>query len=93
MNVIDLFAGAGGFSTGATVTRDRCAIVDDDRMHMLSRWGCRPVMRFPDTYQLGQPSSRRAPARQRGLPHTGQPHQQGTAARSMRIQRRKHQQP
>ncbi|MDI5883188.1 DNA cytosine methyltransferase [Cobetia amphilecti] len=37
---------------GTITTRDRWAIVDDDRMRMLSRWECRSAMSFPDTYQL-----------------------------------------
>ena len=37
---------------GTITTRDRWAIVDGDRMRMLSRWECRSAMSFPDTYQL-----------------------------------------
>lgn len=37
---------------GTITTRDRWAIVDGDRMRMLSRWECRDAMSFPDTYQL-----------------------------------------
>ena len=37
---------------GTITTRDRWAIVDADRMRMLSRWECRSAMSFPDTYQL-----------------------------------------
>lgn len=37
---------------GTITTRDRWAIVDGDRMRMLSRWECRAAMSFPDTYQL-----------------------------------------
>jgi len=37
---------------GTITTLDRWAIVDGDRMRMLSRWECRAAMSFPDTYQL-----------------------------------------
>ena len=37
---------------GTITTRDRWAIVDGDRMRMLSRWECRDAMSFPETYQL-----------------------------------------
>ena len=37
---------------GTITTRDRWAVVDGDRMRMLSRWECRDAMSFPDTYQL-----------------------------------------
>lgn len=37
---------------GTITTRDRWAIVDGDRMRMLSRWECRAAMSFPETYQL-----------------------------------------
>lgn len=37
---------------GTITTRDRWAIVDGERMRMLSRWECRSAMSFPDTYQL-----------------------------------------
>lgn len=37
---------------GTITTRDRWAIVDGDRMRMLSRWECRDAMSFPDSYQL-----------------------------------------
>lgn len=37
---------------GTITTRDRWAIVDGDRMRMLSRFECRDAMSFPDTYQL-----------------------------------------
>lgn len=37
---------------GTITTRDRWAIVDGDRMRMLSRWECRAAMTFPGTYQL-----------------------------------------
>ncbi|WP_191237465.1 DNA cytosine methyltransferase [Cobetia marina] len=37
---------------GTITTRDRWAIVDGDRMRMLSRWECRSAMSFPDNYQL-----------------------------------------
>lgn len=37
---------------GTITTRDRWAIVDGDRMRMLSRWECRAAMSFPDSYQL-----------------------------------------
>lgn len=37
---------------GTITTRDRWAIIDGDRMRMLSRWECRAAMSFPDTYQL-----------------------------------------
>ncbi|MCK8069497.1 DNA cytosine methyltransferase [Cobetia sp. 1CM21F] len=37
---------------GTITTRDRWAIVDGDRMRMLSRWECLSAMSFPDTYQL-----------------------------------------
>lgn len=37
---------------GTITTRDRWAIVDGNRMRMLSRWECRAAMSFPDTYQL-----------------------------------------
>jgi len=37
---------------GTITTRDRWAVVDGDRMRMLSRWECRAAMSFPDSYQL-----------------------------------------
>jgi len=37
---------------GTITTRDRWAVVDGDRMRMLSRYECRSAMSFPDTYQL-----------------------------------------
>lgn len=37
---------------GTITTRDRWAIVDGDRMRMLSRWECRDAMSFPKDYQL-----------------------------------------
>ncbi|NHH86528.1 DNA cytosine methyltransferase [Cobetia sp. MB87] len=37
---------------GTITTRDRWAIIDGDRMRMLSRWECRSAMSFPNTYQL-----------------------------------------
>jgi len=37
---------------GTITTRDRWAIVDGDRMRMLSRWECRAAMSFPDSYKL-----------------------------------------
>ncbi|KPM81859.1 DNA cytosine methyltransferase [Cobetia sp. UCD-24C] len=37
---------------GTITTRDRWAIIDGDRMRMLSRWECRSAMSFPDSYQL-----------------------------------------
>lgn len=37
---------------GTITTRDRWAIVDGNRMRMLSRWECRSAMSFPDDYQL-----------------------------------------
>tara|TARA_R110000850_G_scaffold275207_1_gene414122 strand:- start:8578 stop:9498 length:921 start_codon:yes stop_codon:yes gene_type:complete len=37
---------------GTITTLDRWAVVDGDRMRMLSRWECRAAMSFPDTYQL-----------------------------------------
>lgn len=37
---------------GTITTRDRWAIIDGDRMRMLSRWECRDAMSFPETYQL-----------------------------------------
>lgn len=37
---------------GTITTRDRWAIVDGDRMRMLSKWECRAAMSFPDSYQL-----------------------------------------
>lgn len=37
---------------GTITTRDRWAVIDGDRMRMLSRWECRDAMSFPDTYQL-----------------------------------------
>ena len=37
---------------GTTTTRDRWAVVDGDRMRMLTRWECRDAMSFPETYQL-----------------------------------------
>lgn len=37
---------------GTITTRDRWAVIDGDRMRMLSRWECRSAMSFPDTYQL-----------------------------------------
>jgi len=37
---------------GTITTRDRWAIIDGDRMRMLSRWECRDAMSFPSTYQL-----------------------------------------
>lgn len=41
-----------GRPIGTITTRDRWAVVDGDRMRMLSRWECRAAMSFPDTYQL-----------------------------------------
>ena len=37
---------------GTITTRDRWAVVDGERMRMLSRWECRAAMSFPDDYQL-----------------------------------------
>lgn len=37
---------------GTITTRDRWAVVDGDRMRMLSRWEVRAAMSFPDSYQL-----------------------------------------
>lgn len=37
---------------GTITTRDRWAIVDGDRMRMLSRFECRDAMSFPTDYQL-----------------------------------------
>lgn len=37
---------------GTITTRDRWAVVDGDRMRMLSRYECRSAMSFPETYQL-----------------------------------------
>ena len=37
---------------GTITTRDRWAVVDGDRMRMLTRHECRDAMSFPDTYQL-----------------------------------------
>lgn len=37
---------------GTITTRDRWAVVDGDRMRMLSRWECRDAMSFPEDYQL-----------------------------------------
>lgn len=37
---------------GTITTRDRWAVVDGDRMRMLSRWECRDAMSFPADYQL-----------------------------------------
>ncbi|MEH6566207.1 MAG: DNA cytosine methyltransferase [Halopseudomonas sp.] len=37
---------------GTITTLDRWAVVDGDRMRMLSRYECRSAMSFPDTYQL-----------------------------------------
>lgn len=37
---------------GTITTRDRWAVVDGDRMRMLTRFECRAAMSFPDTYQL-----------------------------------------
>ncbi|WP_417216545.1 DNA cytosine methyltransferase [Alcanivorax sp.] len=37
---------------GTITTRDRWAIVDGDRMRMLSRFECRDAMSFPDTYLM-----------------------------------------
>lgn len=39
---------------GTITTRDRHAIIDGDRMRMLSKEECRAAMGFPDTYQLPQ---------------------------------------
>lgn len=46
---------------GTITTRDRWAIVDGDRMRMLTVHECRRAMGFPDTYQL--------PARQKDAMH------------------------
>jgi DNA (cytosine-5)-methyltransferase 1 len=37
---------------GTITTRDRWAVIDGDRMRMLSKFECRDAMTFPDTYQL-----------------------------------------
>lgn len=37
---------------GTIPTRDRWAVVDGDRMRMLTRFECRDAMSFPSTYQL-----------------------------------------
>lgn len=37
---------------GTITTRDRWALVDGDRMRMLSRWEARDAMSFPNSYQL-----------------------------------------
>ncbi|MFC0667067.1 DNA cytosine methyltransferase [Azotobacter chroococcum] len=37
---------------GTITTRDRWAVVNGDRMRMLSRWECRDAMSFPADYQL-----------------------------------------
>lgn len=37
---------------GTITTRDRWAVIDGDRMRMLSRWECRDAMSFPTDYQL-----------------------------------------
>lgn len=37
---------------GTITTRDRWAVVDGDRMRMLTRWECRDAMTFPDDYKL-----------------------------------------
>lgn len=37
---------------GTITTRDRWAIIDGDRMRMLSRFECRDAMTFPSTYQI-----------------------------------------
>lgn len=37
---------------GTITTRDRWAIIDGDRMRMLSRWECRAAMSFPDSYLI-----------------------------------------
>lgn len=37
---------------GTITTRDRWAVVDGDRMRMLTRFECRDAMSFPETYQL-----------------------------------------
>lgn len=44
---------------GTITTRDRWAVIDGDRMRMLSVDECRRAMGFPDTYQL-PPSARAA---------------------------------
>jgi DNA (cytosine-5)-methyltransferase 1 len=41
-----------GRPIGTITTRDRWAIIDGDRMRMLSRWECRDAMSFPEAYQL-----------------------------------------
>lgn len=41
-----------GRPIGTITTRDRWAIVDGDRMRMLTRFECRAAMSFPDSYQL-----------------------------------------
>lgn len=37
---------------GTITTRDRWAVIDGDRMRMLTRWECRDAMSFPETYEL-----------------------------------------
>lgn len=37
---------------GTITTRDRWAVIDGDRMRMLSRFECRDAMTFPNTYKL-----------------------------------------
>jgi len=37
---------------GTITTRDRWAVVDGDRMRMLSRYECRDAMTFPTSYQI-----------------------------------------
>jgi DNA (cytosine-5)-methyltransferase 1 len=37
---------------GTITTRDRWAVVDGDRMRMLTRFECRDAMSFPASYQL-----------------------------------------
>ena len=37
---------------GTITTRDRWAVIDGDKMRMLSRFECRDAMSFPESYQL-----------------------------------------
>lgn len=37
---------------GTITTRDRWAVVDGDKMRMLTRFECRDAMSFPSNYQL-----------------------------------------
>ncbi|KWI50300.1 DNA methyltransferase [Burkholderia pseudomultivorans] len=39
---------------GTITTRDRWAVIDGDRMRMLTKWECRDAMSFPRTYILPQ---------------------------------------